>query len=117
MDVCDRWKKVPKVIILIFRGFVVAGIAVFIICQGCILSSFFLKGEAGVDYLIVLGIQMRDEGPSVVYKHRLDAAAEYLNNNPDTRVVVTGGQGANEAISEGEGGKKYLLEQGISVYS
>lgn len=57
---------------------------------------------------------MRDWGPSVVYKFRLDAAVEYLNNNPDTLVIVTGGQGANESISEGEGGKAYLMEQGIA---
>lgn len=114
MEFGDRWKKVPNVIRYIFRGVVVACLAVFIICQCCILSSFFLKGEAGADYLIVLGTQMRDEGPSVVYKQRLDAATEYLNNNPDTLVVVTGGQGANEIVSEGEGGKAYLLEQGIS---
>ena len=85
----------------------------FIICQGCILTQFFSKGDSGADYIIVLGAQMRDWGPSVVYKARLDSAIEYLNNNPDTKVIVTGGQGANESISEGEGGKIYLVEQGI----
>ena len=57
---------------------------------------------------------MRDWGPSVVYKARLDSAIEYLNNNPDTKVIVTGGQGANESISEGEGGQEYILAQGIN---
>ncbi len=57
---------------------------------------------------------MKDWGPSVVYKHRLDAAIEYLNENPDTLCVVTGGQGSNESISEGEGGRDYLFENGIS---
>ncbi len=114
MDKKKLWEKVPKVLRYIFRGMIAAGLAVFIICQGCILSQFFSKGDAGADYIIVLGAQMKDWGPSVVYKHRLDAAVEYLNNNPDTMVVVTGGQGANESISEGEGGKAYLIEQGIS---
>ena len=114
MDKKKLWEKVPKVLRYIFRGIIAAGLAVFIICQGCILSQFFSTGDAGADYIIVLGAQMKDWGPSVVYKHRLDAAVEYLNNNPDTMVVVTGGQGANESISEGEGGKAYLLEQGIS---
>ena len=86
----------------------------FIICQGCILTQFFSKGDSGADYIIVWGAQMRDWGPSVVYKARLDSAIEYLNNNPDTKVIVTGGQGANESISEGEGGKIYLVEQGIN---
>jgi uncharacterized SAM-binding protein YcdF (DUF218 family) len=89
-------------------------LTIFFICQGCILTQFFSKGESGAEYIIVLGAQMRDRGPSVVYKARLDSAIEYLNNNPDTKVIVTGGQGANESISEGEGGQEYLLLQGIN---
>ncbi|SFO02646.1 Uncharacterized SAM-binding protein YcdF, DUF218 family [Pseudobutyrivibrio sp. UC1225] len=114
MEKKKLWGKVPTIIRKIFRGLVALGLAVFIICQGCILTQFFSKGDDGADYIIVLGAQMRDWGPSVVYKYRLDAAVEYLNNNPDTIVIVTGGQGANEFISEGEGGKAYLMEQGIS---
>lgn len=114
MNSKDRWKKVPKGIRGIFNGVVAASLVVFIICQGCILSHFFSKGEADADYLIVLGAQMRDNGPSIVFRYRLDAAADYLKKNPNAKVVVTGGQGANESISEGEGGKAYLMEQGIS---
>ena len=114
MEKKSLWPKVPKAFRYIFRIIVALGLAVFIICQGCILTQFFSKGEPGADYIIVLGAQMRDWGPSVVYKARLDSAVEYLNNNPETKVIVTGGQGANETVSEGEGGKTYLLEQGIS---
>lgn len=114
MDKKNIWPKVPKVLRYAFRTIVAIGLAIFVICQGCILTQFFSKGEVGADYIIVLGAQMRDWGPSVVYKARLDSAIKYLNNNPDTKVIVTGGQGANESISEGEGGKIYLVEQGIS---
>ncbi|MBP3262826.1 YdcF family protein [Pseudobutyrivibrio sp.] len=113
MEKKSLWPKVPKAVRYIFRIIVAIGVAVFVICQGCILTQFFSKGEPGADYIIVLGAQMRDWEPSVVYKARLDSAIEYLNDNPDTKVIVTGGQGANESVSEGEGGKTYLLEQGI----
>lgn len=113
MEKKNLWEKVPPIIRRIFRGIIALALAIFVICQGCILTQFFSKGEEGADYIIVLGAQMRNWGPSVVYKFRLDAAAEYLNNNPNTTVIVTGGQGANESISEGEGGKAYLIEQGI----
>lgn len=113
MEKKNLWEKVPQIIRKIFRAIIAVGLTVFIICQGCILTQFFSKGDEGADYIIVLGAQMRDWGPSVVYKFRLDAAAEYLNSNPETVVIVTGGQGANESISEGEGGKAYLMEQGI----
>ena len=114
MEKKSLWLKVPKTLRYAFRIIVAIGFAVFIICQGCILTQFFSKGEPEADYIIVLGAQMRDWGPSVVYKARLDSAIEYLNDNPDTKVIVTGGQGANESASEGEGGKTYLLEQGIA---
>ena len=114
MDKKSLWSKVPKAVRYVFRALVALGLAIFIICQVCILTQFFSKGAPGADYIIVLGAQMRDWGPSVVYKARLDSAIEYLNDNPDTKVIVTGGQGANESVSEGEGGKTYLLEQGIA---
>ena len=114
MEKKSLWLKVPKALRYAFRIIVAIGFAVFVICQGCILTQFFSKGEPEADYIIVLGAQMRDWGPSVVYKARLDSAIEYLNDNPDTEVIVTGGQGANESVSEGEGGKTYLLEQGIA---
>ena len=107
------WPKVPKVLKAGFGTLIGIGITIFLICQGCILTQFFSRGECGADYIIVLGAQMRDWGPSVVYKSRLDSAIEYLNSNPNTKVIVTGGQGINESISEGEGGKNYLVEQGI----
>ena len=114
MDINNKWSMVPKVLRYIFRSVIAVCLVIFLFCQGCIMTKFFSKGEKELDYLIVLGAQMRDWGPSVVYKYRLDAAVEYLNENPETKVVVTGGQGSNESISEGEGGKAYLLEQGIS---
>lgn len=114
MEKKSLWPKVPKALRYAFRIIVAIGFAVFVICQGCILTQFFSKGEPEADYIIVLGAQMRYWGPSVVYKARLDSAIEYLNDNPDTEVIVTGGQGANESVSEGEGGKTYLLEQGIA---
>lgn len=114
MEKKSLWLKVPKALRYAFRIIVTIGFAVFVICQGCILTQFFSTGEPGADYIIVLGAQMREWGPSVVYKARLDSAIEYLNDNPDTEIIVTGGQGANESVSEGEGGKTYLLEQGIA---
>ena len=114
MEKKNLWEKVPKIIRKIFRTVIAICLTIFVICQGCILTQFFSKGESGAEYIIVLGAQMRDWGPSVVYKARLDSAVEYLNNNPATKVIVTGGQGTNESISEGEGGQEYLLAQGIN---
>ncbi len=57
---------------------------------------------------------MREDGPSTVFKYRLDAACAYLSENPDTICIVSGGQGVNEPVSEGEGGKEYMISQGAT---
>ncbi len=66
------------------------------------------------DYMIILGAQWRASGPSTILKYRLDKALEYLEENPETQVIVSGAQGANEPISEAEGMAAYLQEAGIA---
>jgi uncharacterized SAM-binding protein YcdF (DUF218 family) len=41
------------------------------------------------------------------------AAVKYLNKNPETKVIVTGGQGPGENIPEAESLKRLLLENKI----
>ena len=71
------------------------------------------KQRAGADYVIILGAQWKTTGPSYVLQKRLDKAIEYLNANPETKVIVSGGQGYNEPVSEAEGMKGYLADAGI----
>ena len=63
--------------------------------------------------MIILGAQWKTSGPSYVLQKRLDKAIEYLNANPETKVIVSGGQGYNEPISEAEGMQGYLETAGI----
>lgn len=90
------------------------GCLIFVIVEGCILSGFTAKGPEELDYIIVLGAQMKAHGPSRVLKMRLDKAYDYLVSNPDTLVIVSGGQGSNEHISEAQGMYDYLVEKGIA---
>ena len=46
-------------------------------------------------------------------RRRLDKAIDYLEQNPDTSVIVSGGQGGNESIPEAVGMREYLIEAGI----
>lgn len=98
----------------------VAGIVVLMLCgmvfffvEALVLSGFGRDGEAGLSYIVVLGAQMKENGPSVALQRRLDKACDYLRENPDTLCVVSGGQGSNEPVSEAQGMKDYLVERGI----
>lgn len=102
-----------KIIKLLFHSLFIIGITILIILCGLIAGKFTSKGEKNLDYIIVLGAQIREDGPSTVLRYRLDEAIEYLNENPNTTCIVSGGQGPNEPYPEAEGMAKYLIEKGI----
>lgn len=69
--------------------------------------------DDGADALIVLGAGVHGNYPTLTLKYRLDAAADYLEANPDTVAVVSGGQGQDEARSEAAVMRDYLVSHGI----
>ena len=67
------------------------------------------------DYLIILGAAVKKSSPSLTLKARLNAAIEYINKtNDDCYIVVSGGRGNDEHISEAFAMKNYLVDFGIS---
>ncbi len=63
--------------------------------------------------VIVLGCRVKNGRPSLMLRDRLNAAYEYLEKNPDSICIVSGGKGADESISEAECMYKYLVDKGI----
>lgn len=107
---------IPHIPIIVKRLFLLGATALgvlFVFAECFIISGFSAKGEPGLDYLIVLGAQIKESGPSRVLQLRLDKAYEYLIENKETKVIVSGGQGSNEPISEAAGMYRYLIEKGI----
>lgn len=94
-------------------GLIGLGFAAVLITQAVILTGFSSHGEAGADVIIVLGAQVREDGPSPALQKRLDTAAEYLQENAETLCIVSGGQGANEPASEAAVMAVYLEKHGI----
>lgn len=110
----DLWNRLPALLQKIITGVIVFGILLFVIVEGCVISGFRAKGKKDLDYIIVLGAQIKEKGPSAALKFRLDEAYDYLVENTDTRCIVSGGQGPNEPCSEAEGMRDYLVKKGIS---
>lgn len=94
---------------------VLAGVGIACLCGLLILigSTFSAKGEQQLSYLIVLGAQMKPNGPSVVLEKRLRRAYTYLTENPETLCVLSGGQGSNEPVSEAQGMYEDLVKKGV----
>ena len=89
-------------------GFCYAGFLSFNMVRTC------LTKPGKPNMIVVLGCQLWGEDPSPMLQKRLDKAYDLLVKYPDVPVVVTGGQGDDEVISEGEGMKRYLMRRGIS---
>ena len=74
----------------------------------------FSKPERGAQWIIILGAQVRGRKITDSLKRRLDAAIHYLEENERTMVVVSGGRGPGEDISEADAMEQYLIEQGVA---
>jgi len=62
---------------------------------------------------VVLGAQVKPWGPSAFLQQRIDAAEQYLKDNPSAYAVVTGGQGSDEHISEAECMYETMMMDGV----
>ncbi|MBP2239458.1 uncharacterized SAM-binding protein YcdF (DUF218 family) [Cytobacillus eiseniae] len=70
---------------------------------------------ASIPYLIVLGAKVNGEEMSLSLRNRAQTALTYLNDHPDTKVIVTGGQGKGEKITEAEALQRFFIENKISM--
>lgn len=112
------WHKIP------WRAlrWSVAGLLALLFLTGAIISTLMMKyalfhqpapGTNGT--VVVLGCHIQGDQPSTMLQDRLDRAVRYLKAHPETKVIVSGGQGPDEITSEANVMLRYLQEQGISA--
>lgn len=89
-------------------------ISLFITTEGLIIHERFNNHLKDSDYVIVLGSRLNGNTPSQLLKYRLDAAFTYHQSFPNAMIIVSGGQGNGEDISEAKAMKEYLIEKGIN---
>jgi uncharacterized SAM-binding protein YcdF (DUF218 family) len=102
-----RWGRICKYSIL------AAVAAAFLLAA--FITWFGLKDTADFreDAVIVLGAGIRGETVSQVLALRLDRCWEYHQHNPGALIIVSGGQGPQESISEALAMKQYLIRRGV----
>lgn len=106
----------PGIIKTIVQLFLAAGAVIFFWIESRILLCMHRYAEKGpdkADVMIILGAQVRGTKITNSLKRRLDAACKYLKIYPDTKVIVSGGKGPGEEISEAQAMKDYLTENHI----
>lgn len=103
--------KPLKIVAAILMGTALCGL---LIVEVPIIKAASEQPGPDADYIVVLGAAVYGETPSITLEHRLEGALRYLEANPRTKAVVSGGQGAGEDISEAECMRRYLTEHGIA---
>lgn len=88
-----------------------------------VILLYILSGQIGlasaseqrpVRAVIVLGCGLRGEEPTALLADRLETALALYEQQPDTLLVVSGGQlGPNEAISEAEAMRRWLAARSV----
>ena len=90
-----------------------AGLLIISVMTVIVLQGMSRKADTGFDHVIVLGAQVRGTEPSRALRRRLDRAAAVAAENPDAVLILSGGKGGGEDISEAECMRNYLLEAGV----
>ena len=110
------WRSLSRLLWLKVLCGVVAG--------GVIGVSIFLAAYGGhdtatgqEDAVIVLGAAVHGTEPSSTLVGRLDVAVTYHASNPRAPIVVSGGQGFQEDVPEGEAMREYLVAHGVPASS
>ncbi len=115
-----RWEKYIKKIRPFIRGMIYWGfllfLIIFIVAEGCIVLGGIYTPipPKQPEYLVVLGAGVKEDGtPTLSLANRLERSIIYAEKHPETLIVVSGGQGRTEPMSEAEAMAQYLVDRGV----
>ncbi len=103
----------PPVLWKLVLALTCVGLAYFCVVEAVIIRNARTDPDPERDYLIVLGAAVYGEQPSLALQRRLEGALAYLERYPESRVIVSGGMGRGENITEAEAMRRWLLARGI----
>lgn len=114
--------KANKLVAGIFKKKTLSSIIIIILCVcigvGSLTFSNVVKysnrADTSTEYAVLLGCKVNGSQPGVFLRARINAAYDYLNKNPNSKIILSGGQGNNEDISEAQCMYNTLIDMGIS---
>lgn len=89
------------------------GAVALLVTEILIFTGTAAADPKGMDYVIVLGAQVKGEELSDSLKKRLDKVISYAEENPEAVFILSGGMGPGEYLSEAEAMYGYLVYNGI----
>lgn len=97
----------------VILGVVLLLVLIFSSALGFVLTGSHSQIQDDSGIMIILGCQVKPWGPSILLQDRLNTALDYLQEHPDMLIVVTGGKGDDEHMSEAQAMFQYLTLHGV----
>lgn len=110
---CKEHRELRKRLRFALSFFILLGMMAFAVLEAPIISEAATDEDVSADYAIVLGAGVNGYEPSLSLKNRLDAALDYAQKYPEAKLIVSGGQGPGEKITEAECMRLWLEERGV----
>lgn len=108
-----RHKKIAKAMLYVLSLALCCGLIVVVLTGYLIYYTAQTAVPKEMDYVLVLGCRVREDGPSEALQDRIQAAYRYLKEYPQAVCIVSGGKGADEPISEAQCIFEHLVDLGI----
>lgn len=80
-----------------------------------VLNLFHLKKKRNADYIVVLGAGIIGDKVTPLLAARIEKGIELLRYNPNAVLIMSGGQGPGEDISESKAMAAYAASQGVDT--
>ena len=109
----EKYSRIVKILKRCYFAVVSIGLIWFIMLQVLIISGSRTDYETKTDAIIVLGAGLINDRPSLVLASRLTATIEYSQRHKNIPIIVTGGLGQGQTVTEAEAMARYLIERGV----
>lgn len=109
----DIWGHIPKIYRMIITTLFTIGLVIFIGIESIIIYNGHHHDTQKPDYLVVLGAGLRGRSISASLLYRLETALDFHDMYPDLKIVVSGGQGEGEDMTEALAMKNFLVDNGV----
>lgn len=100
------WRRV--ILVLVLFGMLSFGGLFAAVMHG---AYDHIDGEPEV--MLILGCQVKPWGPSILLQDRLEEGLEYWQEHPEITIVVSGGKGPDEHVTEAGAMAEYLMVRGV----
>lgn len=104
-------KRLTALLALLAMGVLAFAALEIVVYRGAAGQTAQTDGQRTV--MVIFGCQVKPDGPSILLRDRLDTALAYWEEHPDIKIVVSGGKGDDEHVSEARCMYDYLTAHGV----